>query len=116
MSRVLDLLSWAWDVGIAGGAIDEAADEGYNTAVDMCGNEGQVSIIDMTGYDSFVAAAEAAYNNADGLGILISACPYPDVVGDILAESYGVIEEYIAEVQNDLFDDGGEGEETDEWD
>lgn len=116
MSRILNILSWAWDKGIAAGIIDEAADEGYNTAIDMCGNEGQVAIIDMTGYDAFVSAAEAAYNDDDGLGILISACPHPDAVGEILEESYGVIQEYISEVNNDMFGDDGESEESDEWD
>ena len=89
---------------------------GYNTAVDMCGNNGQVAVIDLTGYDAFHAAAELCYNGEDGLGHLMMVCPYPDAVGMILEESYGVIEEYIAEVQEDLFGDGGESEETDEWD
>lgn len=111
-------------------AISEAADTGYDTAMNMCGNDGQVSIIDMTGYDAFYEAAEqmAMAHSDEALGIVVSACPYPEAVTEILEESVAVMIEIIAEARGDALDqyfyekslemEGEEGGEDDEeyWD
>lgn len=109
-------LEWAIGELADIGVIEEAAETGYGTALDMCANEGQVSVIDMTGYDAFESAASAAAEGGDGLNVLMSACPYPEAVGIILEECYGIMEEIINEgIEGLLLDEGdGEGEEFEE--
>lgn len=95
------------------GAIDEAADAGYNLAMDMCGNDGQVSIIDMTGYDAFYECAESAAeaNRGDGYDILLAACPYPEAVTEILFEAAITIFDIVNEAASETYEDMGEDTE-----
>lgn len=100
------------------GAIDEAADAGYNLAMDMCGNDGQVSVIDMTGYDAFYECAESAAeaNRGDGYEILLSACPYPEAVTEILFEAAIAIFDIVNETASEIYEGDMEklGEDEDE--
>lgn len=112
----MGLFDWVIDQLREHNAIEEAAEEGYNTAMDMCGNDGQVSVIDMTGVDAFHDAAEAAATNGDAARVLVSACPYPEAVHEILDEAAAVIEGIISDATDGILgnDDGDADEEGDD--
>lgn len=105
MSR---LFGWLVDLYTEAGAVDEAAETAYEAAIDMCGNDGQVSVIEMTGDGAFYDAAEEAAGEGDPYAVLMAACPYPEAVGEILAEAAAIIEDIIGDAGDWLFDDSGD--------
>lgn len=106
---------WAIDELEERGAIDEAAEAGYDTAIDGCGNEGQVSIIEMTGFDAFHEAAEEAASDGSGpYEILMGACPYPEAVSFILGDAAAAIIDVINAATGELLSE--DDSEDDEYD
>ena len=87
------------------------ADQAFMVALAMCGNAGQVSIIEQTGYQAFYEAVDAAYSLNYPLDILVSACPYPEVVGEILETVAEGIWEAAMEAYAEFF-----GSDADEGD
>lgn len=77
------------------------AEESYYLALSMVGNMGQLSIIEMMGVDTFLDAAEEAYNEGDPEGLLVSECPHPEAVGEILLE----VAQYLIDMAEDYRDE-----------
>ena len=89
--------------------------EGYDTAISMCGNDGQVSIIEMTEPGFNEAALEAMYQG-DPLGPLVSACPYPEAVGEILEEAAMAMYDAAEDRMGKVWDMEPPDEGEDAWD
>lgn len=91
--------------------LEMVADEAFMMALDMCGNSGQVSIIERTGYQAFYEAVREALGDGDPFDVLMSACPHPEAVGEILEEVAGYIMEAAEEMNGGAQDEAPEPED-----